>query len=109
MSEWQWMIPPLLAGLMVVITHVRFGQEVLKRGIVFIDLTIAQIAALGVIVATVLGWQAGWLVGSAICSVGSITRFSAIAVDRTIVARTPRGLNRLPLRFCCIGNYSITQ
>lgn len=62
MSEWLWMLPPLLAGLMVVITHVRFGQEVLKRGIVFIDLTIAQIAALGVIIATVLGWQAGWLV-----------------------------------------------
>lgn len=62
MNEWLWMLPPLLAGLMVVITHVRFGQEVLKRGIVFIDLTIAQIAALGVIIATVLGWQAGWLV-----------------------------------------------
>lgn len=61
-NDWLWMLPPLLAGLMVVITHVRFGQEVLKRGIVFIDLTIAQIAALGVIVATVLGWQAGWLV-----------------------------------------------
>lgn len=62
MNDWLWMLPPLLAGLMVVVTHVRFGQEVLQRGIVFIDLTIAQIAALGVILANVLGWQAGWLV-----------------------------------------------
>ena len=62
MADWLWMIPPLVAGLMVVITHVRFGQEVLSRGIVFIDLTIAQTAALGVIIATVMGWQAAWLV-----------------------------------------------
>ncbi len=41
----------LLAGLLVLTTHVPLGAQVLKRGIVFIDLAIAQIAALGVIVA----------------------------------------------------------
>jgi zinc/manganese transport system permease protein len=33
------------------------GRQVLARGIVFIDLAIAQIAALGVIAAGVLGWE----------------------------------------------------
>jgi zinc/manganese transport system permease protein len=40
---------PLLAGLLVVATHVLLGRRVLERGIIFIDLTIAQVAALGVI------------------------------------------------------------
>lgn len=44
-------IPAIIAGLAVVSSHVPLGQEVLKRGIIFIDLAIAQIAALGVIVA----------------------------------------------------------
>lgn len=29
---------PLLAGLLVVATHVPLGREVLRRGIIFIDL-----------------------------------------------------------------------
>lgn len=51
------MIPALLAGILVLSTHVPLGQEVLKRGIIFIDLAIAQIAALGVIAAVVLGGE----------------------------------------------------
>lgn len=45
--------PAFLAGLLVLLTHVPLGAQVLKRGIVFIDLAIAQIAALGVIIAGV--------------------------------------------------------
>jgi zinc/manganese transport system permease protein len=51
------MIPALLAGILVLSIHVPLGQEVLKRGIIFIDLAIAQIAALGVIAAVVFGGQ----------------------------------------------------
>ena len=39
--------PALLVGLLIAVVHVPFGVEVLKRGIIFIDLAIAQIAALG--------------------------------------------------------------
>src|ERR1700739_930901 len=46
-------VPALLAGLLVLVTHIPLGMQVLKRGIVFIDLAIAQIAALGVIIAGV--------------------------------------------------------
>jgi len=49
--------PALCAGLLVLATHVPMGRQVLARGIVFIDLAIAQIAALGVIAAGVLGWE----------------------------------------------------
>ena len=43
--------PAFLAGLLVLSTHVPLGAQVLTKGIVFIDLAIAQIAALGVVVA----------------------------------------------------------
>lgn len=44
-------IPAMIAGIAVAASHAPLGQEVLKRGIIFIDLAIAQIAALGVIIA----------------------------------------------------------
>jgi len=39
---------PIGAGLLVLVTHLPLGVQVLRRGIVFIDLAIAQIAAIGV-------------------------------------------------------------
>jgi zinc/manganese transport system permease protein len=47
--------PACLAGLLVLSTHVPLGQQVLARGIIFIDLAIAQVAALGVIFAQYFG------------------------------------------------------
>ena len=49
--------PAFCAGLLVLSTHVPMGRQVLARGIVFIDLAIAQIAGLGVIAADALGWE----------------------------------------------------
>lgn len=46
--------PAFIAGFIVASTHVPLGQEVLKRGIIFIDLAIAQIAALGAVFAHVM-------------------------------------------------------
>ncbi|HXH72247.1 MAG TPA: metal ABC transporter permease [Mariprofundaceae bacterium] len=55
--------PAFLAGLLVLSTHVPLGQVVLKRGIIFIDIAVAQIAGMGVIAAEYFGWQAdGWTV-----------------------------------------------
>src|SRR5262245_59818695 len=54
--------PALIAGLLVVLSHVPLGQQVLSRGIVFIDLAIAQVAGLGVIAAHTVGFGAeGWI------------------------------------------------
>ena len=49
--------PALIAGLLVTATHVPLGTQVLNRGIVFIDLAVAQIAGLGVIVADRFGFE----------------------------------------------------
>lgn len=54
--------PALIAGILVTLSHVPMGQQVLARGIVFIDLALAQVAGLGVIAAHNfgLGSDSGW-------------------------------------------------
>ncbi len=52
------LLPAFAAGLLVTATHVPLGMQVLARGIVFIDLAIAQIAGCGVILADRFGFEA---------------------------------------------------
>ncbi len=54
--EFDILWPALVAGLLVTATHVPLGMQVLKRGIVFIDIAIAQIAGVGVVAAQFFGW-----------------------------------------------------
>ena len=57
LASLTFLLPALAAGLIVSATHVPLGIEVLARGIVFIDLAVAQIAGLGVILADSLGFE----------------------------------------------------
>src|SRR3954463_15924744 len=64
--EFGILLPAFLAGLLVLATHVPLGQLVLERGIVFIDLAIAQVAGLGVTAADAFGFEPeGWRVQAA--------------------------------------------
>ncbi len=57
-NEASIILPALCAGILVCATHVPLGTQVLARGIVFIDLAIAQIAGCGVVLADQLGFEA---------------------------------------------------
>ena len=48
------LLPAFVAGLLVIATHVPLGFKVLERGIIFMDLAIAQVAGLGALLVTVL-------------------------------------------------------
>src|SRR5437879_4613591 len=52
------LMPAFVAGVLVTATHVPLGTQVLARGIVFIDLAIAQIAGCGVLLADQFGFEA---------------------------------------------------
>ena len=56
-AELSILLPAFIAGLLVTATHVPLGVQVLARGIVFIDLAIAQIAGCGVLLADQLGFE----------------------------------------------------
>ncbi len=64
--ELSILLPAFMAGLLVLATHVPLGIAVLQRGIIFIDLAIAQMAALGALCAMVLlgehAHQTAWIV-----------------------------------------------
>lgn len=48
---------PFLAGLVLTSIHAYFGLHVLARGVIFVDLSLAQVAALGLTVAILAGHQ----------------------------------------------------
>ncbi|MFZ5724529.1 MAG: metal ABC transporter permease [Pseudomonadota bacterium] len=55
--------PALAVGILVLLTHVPLGRQVLARGIIFLDLAIAQLAATGALLTMLLvhdhdAWQA---------------------------------------------------
>jgi zinc/manganese transport system permease protein len=69
-QDWSILWPALAAGLLVTATHVPLGVQVLNRGIVFIDLAIAQIAGLGVVFADWIGLEPrDWAVQ--VCALGA--------------------------------------
>lgn len=82
-SEWSIVAPAFVAIALVLSTHVPLGTEVLRRGIIFIDLAIAQVAGLGVIAAYTMGWEAeGWQVQIAAVSAALIAAFILHLTDR---------------------------
>lgn len=74
--ELSIILPAFLASLLVLSTHVPLGTEVLRRGIIFIDLAIAQVAGLGVIAADTMGWEAeGFMVQIAAVSAALVAAY----------------------------------
>jgi zinc/manganese transport system permease protein len=55
----QMMAAPVAVALVLVGMHGYLGSHVVKRGIIFVDIALAQIAAFGVAVALLLGAQVG--------------------------------------------------
>lgn len=57
MSAWTLMAPALAVSLLMLIAHTYLGLHVLARGIIFVDLALAQIAVLGVSLAFLAGYD----------------------------------------------------
>ncbi len=58
MTEYiEFLLWPFLACVVLVGIHVYFGLHVIKRGIIFVDLSLAQVAALGTTLAFLLGFS----------------------------------------------------
>lgn len=65
MSSW-WFLVPVLALASALLALAPLGAQVLRRGVVFIDLAIAQSAAAGALTALTVGnHPAGWITQSA--------------------------------------------
>ncbi|MEI7455895.1 MAG: metal ABC transporter permease [Nitrosomonadales bacterium] len=52
--ELDILIPAFIAGLLVLSTHIPLGMKIMARGVIFADLAVAQIAGLGIVLASML-------------------------------------------------------
>src|SRR5688572_2201541 len=61
----ELILPPFVTALIILMIHAYFGLHVIQRGVIFVDLALAQIAALGATVAFILGAAHGSPLGYA--------------------------------------------
>jgi zinc/manganese transport system permease protein len=102
--EWSILGPALVAGLLVLATHVPLGMDVLQRGIVFIDLAIAQIAALGVIVAQAAGLgEHGWGVQAAAVGAALLGALLLTWTERRVAQQQEAFIGVLFVLASCLG------
>ena len=90
MSTLSFLLAPFIASLILTGIHAYLGVHVVERGVIFVDLSLAQIAALGTTVAVLCGIEvhgdASYLVSLAFTFVGAAV-FSTIRGHR---ARIPQ-------------------
>lgn len=55
MDPWLILLPAFVMSALMILTHTYLGLHVLARGIIFVDLALAQVAALGASLAFLLG------------------------------------------------------
>jgi zinc/manganese transport system permease protein len=82
--------PSFLVAFCLVGIHAYFGIQVLTRGVIFVDLALAQIAALGATVAFMLGHPAQGLATYAYSLAFTALAAVLLAFTRTWAARIPQ-------------------
>ena len=55
----EFLAAPFIASLILTGIHAYLGVHVVERGVIFVDLSLAQIAALGATIALLLPWSSG--------------------------------------------------
>src|SRR3954466_16108155 len=55
----QFLLPAFVASLVIAGIHAYLGVHVVERGVIFVDLSLAQIAAFGATIAILLPWSDG--------------------------------------------------
>jgi zinc/manganese transport system permease protein len=86
----SFMAAPFAACLVLVGLHAYFGIHVIERRILFVDLAVAQFAALGAVVGFAFGQHPGEL-GSTLFSLGFATLAAALfAITRVQIEKLPQ-------------------
>jgi zinc/manganese transport system permease protein len=81
-------LTPILVALVILVMHAYLGLHVLARGVIFVDLAFAQIAALGVTAGILVGLEPGtpgsWFWAFTFTLIGALI-FSASRLERSPV------------------------
>ena len=90
MDAWLILLPAFAMSALMIFTHTYFGLHVLARGIIFVDLALAQVAALGVSIAFLLGEDPHGLHAQIYAFVATLCAAFAFAGLRRIEGKTNR-------------------
>jgi len=86
----MWMLLPTLACFVIVLTLGWFGLHVLERGVIFVDLALAQVAALGTTYAVYLGHDPDGGTAFAIALAFTLVGAAAFSAARIYEDRVPQ-------------------
>ncbi len=90
MDSWLILLPASILCLLMILTHTYLGLHVLARGIIFVDLALAQVAALGMSIAFLLGEEAHGFAAQLYAFAATLLVAFAFAHLRFIPSKTAR-------------------
>ena len=85
-----FLAPPFAASLVIAGIHAYLGVHVVERGVIFVDLSLAQIAAFGATIALLMPWSGGDPHGNAAYWTSLAFTFLGAAIFATIRSRRAR-------------------
>jgi zinc/manganese transport system permease protein len=86
----QFLLPAFTASLVIAGIHAYLGVHVVERGVIFVDLSLAQIAAFGATIAILLPWSDGDPHSSAVYWMSLAFTFLGAGIFATIRSRHAR-------------------
>jgi zinc/manganese transport system permease protein len=92
MTAFDILLPAFVAALILTGIHAYLGVHVVERGVIFVDLSLAQIAALGTTVAYLVGYDLHTSLGGYFFSLG----FTFIGAAVFALSRQHHGKGRIP-------------
>ena len=82
----QFLVPAIVASLIIAGIHAYLGLHVVERGVIFVDLSLAQIASLGAAIAVWQGYDAA--------RAGDLLDEPRLHADRRVHLRDDQGAGR---------------
>jgi zinc/manganese transport system permease protein len=86
----QFLLAPFIASLVIAGIHAYLGVHVVERGVIFVDLSLAQIAAFGATIAILLPWSNGDPHSSAVYWTSLLFTFIGAGIFSMIRSREAR-------------------
>jgi zinc/manganese transport system permease protein len=86
----QFLLAPFVATLVIAGIHAYLGMHVVERGVIFVDLSLAQIAAFGATIAILMPWSGGDPHSSAVYWTSLVFTFIGAGIFATIRSRHAR-------------------
>jgi zinc/manganese transport system permease protein len=72
MEAFNFLLLPFLACLLLILIHAYFGIHILQRGIIFVDLALAQFIGIGIALSFLLGEERHYILSFAFALFGSL-------------------------------------